>query len=112
MKTWQDVLNSTIAKVCKGKAYAYQFDPKIDRSLGKYFDQVLGYSFRNILNDVYNKGYFSYSENYVEFLKKIDEELERNYSETAKFVNMWINFHQYAHLLKEDVADCFKSQHQ
>ena len=70
MKTWQDVPNSTIIKVCNRKAHAYQFDPKVDRSLGKYFDWVLGYSFRDVLNDVYNKGYFSYSENYVEFLKK------------------------------------------
>lgn len=107
VKTWCNMPDDTIVKACRGKAHHYQIDPRVDRTLGRYFDWVLGYTFRAALKDIYHKGELSYSKNYVKFLKMIDSELEGKYTETAKFVNMWIYFHEFAYLLKPEIADCF-----
>ncbi|RLF88642.1 hypothetical protein DRN46_06770, partial [Thermococci archaeon] len=107
VKTWRDMPDDTIAKACRGKVHHYRIDPRVDRTLGKYLDWVLGYTFRGVLKDIYHRGELSYSENYVKFLEMIDSELEGKYTETAKFVNMWVYFHEFVHLLKPEVADCF-----
>jgi|GEM_PF-3867926 len=101
-KTWQDMPEDIIVKACKGKI-VYQTDSRVDRSLGNYFDFVLGYSFRGLLKDVSEGGDASYSEKYVEFIKMLDE-LDGGYTKTARFVDMWIKAHNYAGLLKPDVA--------
>ena len=107
VKTWRDMPDDVIMEVCKGEPYAYQIDPRVDRSLGEYFDWVLSYNFRALLKNIYEKGEASYSKNYVDFLKMIENELEGKYTETAKFVNMWNYFHMYTYLLDQEIADCF-----
>jgi len=107
VKTWRDMPDDVIIKACKGEPYAYQIDPRVDRSLGEYFDWTLSYNFRALLKNIYEKGEASYSKNYVDFLKMIENELEGKYTETAKFVNMWNYFHKFAYLLDQEIADCF-----
>ena len=107
VKTWRDMPDDIIIKACKGEPYAYQIDPRVDRSLGEYFDWVLSYNFRAVLKNIYEKGEASYSKNYVDFLRMIENELEGKYTETAKFVNMWNYFHKYTYLLDQEIADCF-----
>ncbi|GEM_PF-1724580 len=105
--TSRDMPDEVIIKTCKGNMSGCWSDPRVNRTLGKYFDWVQGYSFRSLLKLIDNGSTYSYSENYIRGLKGIDSELEGKYSKTAKFVNMWVEAHKFIDLLKPDVSNVY-----
>lgn len=109
LKTWRDIPDECIIKMCEGNSYeyisyAYMADPRGDWSLGEYFDWIWDYNFRLLLKRVYD-GEVS-SENYVKYFE-MEREMVVKYTETARFVNIWNNFRDFIDLLKPDVAGCY-----
>lgn len=100
-KTWRDMPDDLIVEAYKGNYNAYQTDPRVDRSLGGYFSWVMGYNFRGVLMNVHDGGAFSYSEDYIKYFEK-ERELDRKYTEIARFVNMWISLTHYSDLLEPE----------
>lgn len=106
VKSWRDCPDTVIIQACHGECGAYQLNTEVDRTLGKYFDWVMDYNFRGLLNYVSMGSEYSYSKKYIEALE-LSKELDEKYTEVARFVNFWGWFHEYVHLLKPDVADCY-----
>ena len=107
VKTWRDVPEDLLLNCIKGRdPFAFHRDPRVNRSLGEYFDWVLDYNFRGLLKYVYDGTLYSYSKSYVEALKK-EFELDGKVTELARFVNMWGDFYKYAELLEPRVAGCY-----
>lgn len=102
-KTWRDVPDDVVIQACKGNLQVFQTDPRVDRSMGKYFSWVMGYEFRGLLRKVYDGEEYSYSENYVKYFEE-ETFLDRKYTEIARFINMWIEPINYVDLVKPDHA--------
>ena len=102
-KTWRDAPDDLIIKACEGEASAHMLDSRVDRSMGTHFVWVMNYNFRGLLKNVYDGGEYSYSKNYVKFLNEY--EFDREYTETARFVNIWVGkTESYVDLLKPENA--------
>jgi len=105
LKTWRDMPEEFVVAACHGEFWRWLWDERVDRSMGSYFDWVMDYQFRTLLKAVYDRAITS--EQYVEFLLKIDRELDGRYTRLARFVNIWVVASPYIPLLKPDVAECF-----
>lgn len=102
-KTWRDMPDDLIIKACEGDTSTYMLDSRVDRSMGAHFVWVMNYNFRGLLKNVYDRGKYSYSKNYVKFLNEY--EFDREYTETARFVNIWVGrTESYVDLLKPENA--------
>ncbi len=102
-KSTRDMPDDLIMKTCKGDISGWYVDPRVDRTIGNYFDWVQGYNFRSLLKLVYGGTEYSYSENYIKAFKLIGTGLEK-YTKTAKFVNMWVEGDKFVDLLKPDAS--------
>ncbi len=96
-----------IGKACKGNVGGWWSDPRVDRSLGKYFEWVQDYNFRGLLKTVYDDTDYSYSGNYVNAVKLMQSELDGKYTKAAKSVNMWVEVEKFLDLLKPDASGTF-----
>ncbi|MBU4141379.1 hypothetical protein KKE99_00705 [Patescibacteria group bacterium] len=104
-KSTRDMPDDLIMKTCKGDISGWYVDPRVDRTIGKYFDWVQGYNFRSLLKLVYGGTGYSYSENYVKAFKLTQQ--EEKYTKTAKFVNTWVEANKFVDLLKPDVSNAY-----
>ena len=106
-KTVRDMPEDDIIQALHGNGSLLMFamgDPRVDRTLGKYHDFVMNYNFRNVLKQVFVGTQLSYSHNYSEYFE-LEQELDKKYTETARFVNMWVESIWYLDLLKPNVAN-------
>ncbi|MCZ7356658.1 MAG: hypothetical protein O8C66_04600 [Candidatus Methanoperedens sp.] len=105
--TSRDMPDDIIIKTCNGDVSGWWSDPRVNRTLGIYFDWVQAYNFRGLLKSVYEGKPPSYSDNYINAVKLVQNELEGKYAKTAKFVNMWVEAYDFLDLLKPDVSNAF-----
>ena len=107
LKTWQDLPDDLIMmRIKKRDPYDILMDPRMNRSLGEYFDWIWGYSYRMFLKRVYSGGDSSYSENYVKYFE-LERNLDAKYTGIARFVSMLNDMMPYVDLLKPKVAGCY-----
>ena len=107
LKTWQDLPDDLIMmRIKKRDPYDILMDPRMNRSLGKYFDWIWGYGFRIFLKRVYCGGDSSYSENYVKYFE-LERNLNAKYTEIARFITMLNDMTPYVDLLKPKTAGCY-----
>ncbi len=101
--TWQQAPRRCIEDAIRGKFFTWLVDPQADRSLGRYFDWVMSYTYRTVLNDALHGGRMSFSPAYANFFA-YEARLDRRYTQVARFINTWVEGHKYIDLLQAPLA--------
>lgn len=99
LETWRKTPRRCIERAIRGQFFTWLIDPDADRSMGRYFDWVMSYTYRTVVNEALHDGITSTSAKYVQFFD-LESQLDRRYTQVARFVNMWAEGHKYIDLLQ------------
>jgi len=96
---WQQSPRRCIEHAIRGRFFTWLVDPQADRSLGRYFDWVMSYTYRTVLNEALHGGGMADSAAYARFFA-YEARLDRRYTQVARFINTWVEGHKYVDLLQ------------